>query len=57
MIWYAFGAAGNIDIAYAQPTEENIQKFNHEADEIERKRINQAEQEKVQQERSVFRLR
>lgn len=30
--WYAFGTAGDIDIANVQPTQEQIQRFNHEAE-------------------------
>lgn len=29
-VWYALGTAGDIDIANIQPTEEQIQKLNHE---------------------------
>jgi hypothetical protein len=35
MVWYAFGAAGDIDIAAFRPTQEGIQKFHDEA--VERK--------------------
>jgi hypothetical protein len=35
MIWYAFGAAGDIDVAAFKPTQEVIQKFHDEAVELE----------------------
>ena len=47
--WYAFGTAGDIDIANIQPTPEQIQKFNSEAKQIERERIEPT--------RPAFRLR
>lgn len=31
MVWYAFGTAGDIDIANVEPTEEKILEFNDEA--------------------------
>ena len=39
VVWYAFGTAGDIDIANVQPTQEQIQCFNSETEEMERKRI------------------
>ena len=57
VIWYAFGTAGDIDLAYFQPTEEKIQKFNQEAEQIERERAGQVVQEKEQPARRAFRLR
>ncbi|MFQ9868319.1 MAG: hypothetical protein ACLRWP_16270 [Bilophila wadsworthia] len=30
VVWYAFGTAGDIDIANVRPTEEEIQKFTRE---------------------------
>ena len=36
VVWYAFGTAGDIDIANIQPTQEQIQSFNREATEFER---------------------
>ena len=33
--WYAFGTAGDIDIANIQPTQEQIQKFNRDAKHIQ----------------------
>ena len=33
--WYAFGTAGDIDIANIQPTQEQIQKFNRDAEHIQ----------------------
>lgn len=32
VVWYAFGTAGDIDIANVRPTEEDIQKFTHEVE-------------------------
>ena len=32
VVWYAFGTAGDIDIANVRPTEEEIQEFNTEAE-------------------------
>ncbi|WP_301188206.1 TraI/MobA(P) family conjugative relaxase [uncultured Desulfovibrio sp.] len=49
VVWYAFGTAGDIDIANVQPTMEHIQKFNLEAEKMER--------ERTQQEHRAFRLR
>ncbi|WP_165071282.1 hypothetical protein [Desulfovibrio sp. ZJ200] len=37
VVGYAFGTAGDIDIANANPTPEQIQKFNQEAEHIEHK--------------------
>ena len=34
VVWYAFGTAGDIDIANINPTQEQIQKFNQEAEQI-----------------------
>lgn len=39
LLAYAFGTAGDIDIAAVQPTLEQIQKYNSEAEQIERDRI------------------
>ena len=50
VVWYAFGTAGDIDIANINPTQEQIQKFNREAEDMERERISR-------QKRPVFRLR
>ena len=50
VVGYAFGTAGDIDIANINPTQEQIQKFNREAEDMERERINR-------QKRPVFRLR
>ena len=41
-VWYAFGTAGDIDIANVQPTEEDIQRFNKEANSIAQKEIESA---------------
>lgn len=38
VVWYAFGTAGDIDIANVRPTEEDIQKFVAEAEQPERKK-------------------
>ena len=38
VVWYAFGTAGDIDIASIQPTQEEIQKFNKEAMQIEKEK-------------------
>lgn len=35
VVWYAFGTAGDIDIANVNPTSEQIQKFNREVEQIE----------------------
>ena len=51
IVGQAFGVAGDIDIASFQPTPERIQKFNREAEEMERERTGQNER------RAVFRLR
>lgn len=57
IVGQAFGVAGDIDIASFQPTLEQIQKFNREAEEMERDRTGQNERERAQRERSRFRLR
>ena len=49
VVWYAFGTAGDIDIANVRPTEEDIQKFVAEAEQPERK--------KQDSPRPTFRLR
>lgn len=48
-VWYAFGTAGDIDIANVQPTEEEVQHLVKEAKNMER--------EKMAQSRPVLRLR
>jgi len=35
LVWYAFGAAGNIDIAVFKPTQEIILNFHQEAERVE----------------------
>lgn len=55
VVWYAFGTAGDIDIANINPTMEQIQNFNHEAEELERERIHHETRER--RARSTFRLR
>ena len=42
VVWYAFGTAGDIDIANVQPTEEDILRFNKEANSIAREEIESA---------------
>lgn len=49
IVGQAFSVAGDIDIASFQPIPEQIQNFNHEAEEMER--------ERTQRERRAFRLR
>ncbi len=39
VVWYAFGTAGDIDIANIQPSLEQIQKFDREADSITREEM------------------
>ncbi|WP_165072857.1 relaxase/mobilization nuclease domain-containing protein [Desulfovibrio sp. ZJ200] len=34
VVWYAFGTAGDIDIANVRPTKEEIQRFNRDAEDI-----------------------
>ena len=36
-VWYAFGTAGDVDIANIQLTQDQVQKFIAEAEQIERK--------------------
>ncbi len=56
--WYAFGTAGDIDIANIQPTQEHIQKFLAEAEPIEcQSRAASALKNQEQPQRSAFRLR
>ncbi len=50
-----FGVAGDIDIASFQPTLEQIQNFNREAEEMERERIHHETRERWT--RPAFRLR
>jgi DNA-directed RNA polymerase specialized sigma24 family protein len=35
MVWYAFGAAGDVDIADFKPAPENILSFHQEAERLE----------------------
>ena len=42
VVWYAFGTAGDIDIANVQPTEEDILRFNKQANSIAREEIESA---------------
>ena len=55
IVGHVFGTAGDIDIAAVRPTPEQIQKFNREAEEMERERMNREMRER--QARPVFRLR
>lgn len=55
VVWYAFGTAGDIDIANVRSTEEDIQRFNREAEDMERDRIHHQTRER--QARPAFRLR
>ncbi len=55
VVWYAFGTAGDIDIANVQPTEEDIQRFNREAEDMECDRIHYETRERLA--RPAFRLR
>ncbi len=55
VVWYAFGTAGDIDITNVQPTEEDIQRFNREAEDMERDRIHHETRER--RARPAFRLR
>ena len=57
VVGYAFGTAGDIDIANINPTQEQIQKFNRECEEMEQEKIAINERKKVEQARPVFRLR
>jgi hypothetical protein len=42
--WYAFGAAGDIDIAAFKPTPEKIQSFHQEAERLEAERLGETAQ-------------
>ena len=42
-VWYAFGTAGDIDIANVLPTEEDILKFNREAEDMADQKIAQSQ--------------
>ena len=55
IVGQAFGVAGDIDIASFQPTLEQIQNFNREAEEMERERIHHETRER--RTRPAFRLR
>lgn len=55
IVGQAFGVAGDIDIALFQPTPEQIQNFNREAEEMERERIHHETRER--RARSTVRLR
>jgi hypothetical protein len=49
MVWYAFGAAGDIDIAAFNPTQEQIQSFHAEAEKIEAGRLRETQREEQPQ--------
>lgn len=49
-VWYAFGTAGDIDIANVQPTQEQIQGFVHETEQAEHKGLREKK-------RSISRMR
>ena len=55
IVGQAFGVAGDIDITLFQPTPEQIQNFNREAEEMERERIHHETRER--RARSTVRLR
>jgi hypothetical protein len=51
-VWYAFGAAGDVDIADFKPTQADIMKFHQEAERME------AERERAPEpQRPMFRMR
>ena len=52
VVWYAFGTAGDIDIANINPTQEQIRKFTQEAGKMEIKTGTEDRKH-----RSTFRLR
>ncbi len=43
VVWYAFGTAGDIDIANVLPTEEQIQRFNRDAKDMADQKIAQSQ--------------
>jgi hypothetical protein len=43
--WYAFSAAGDIDIAASKPTQEHILNFHQEAERLEAARVEEAARE------------
>jgi hypothetical protein len=45
MVWYAFGAAGNIDIAAHKLTQESILSFHQEAERLEAARVGEVARE------------
>lgn len=53
MVWYAFGAPGDIDLAAAKPTKELIQTFQREAERIEAER----QKPKPPEEQPQYRMR
>jgi hypothetical protein len=52
-VWYAFGAAGDIDLAAFNPTQERIRSFHAEAEKIEAERLRETRRE----EQSQYRMR
>jgi hypothetical protein len=57
MAWYAFGAAGDIDIAAFKPTQESILNFHQEAEKLEAARMGKVEQEEAEREAPRLRMR
>jgi hypothetical protein len=49
MIWYAFGAAGDIDIAAFRPAQEQIRSFHAEAEKVEAERLRETRREEQPQ--------
>jgi hypothetical protein len=57
MAQYAFGAPGDIDIAYAGLTPEKILNFQREAEKLEAARLAEEREKEAEQQRPVFRMR
>jgi hypothetical protein len=55
--WYAFGVAGDIDIAAARPTPEKILSFHQEAERLEVARLAAEREKEAEQQRPKFRMR
>jgi hypothetical protein len=58
-VWYAFGTAGDVDIAEFKPTQADIMKFHQEAERLEaarlaaeRARVAEAERQRAQTQRA-----
>jgi hypothetical protein len=56
-VWYAFGAAGDIDIAAFKPRPEKILAFHQEAEKLEAARLGEVRQEEVEREAPRLRMR